>query len=233
METGPLVSGQTAELSGLLGQVLEAYDAERCALSHRLQEHTGQALAALALQLRVLERHCTDADLARRIAESRAVVADALHDLESLLLTLYPPALEEQGLGPALEVFVQEFVQLAQIHVALDLEILPKRLPSGVEVGLFRVVQDGLQAVCQQPMVSAVRIVLRQYDATLSLTLLVDGAGYSPDVLDDWNFVRMRRRAESLGAECAISLTPDGGARIQVTLPLVIEIPHHDQRIDR
>ena len=233
MELRHPVSGQTAELSGLLGQVLEAHDAERCALSHRLQEHTGQALAALAVQLRVLERHCDDADLARRIAETRAVVADALHDLESLLLSLYPPALEEQGLGPALEVFVQEYVQLTQIQVELDLEILPERLPASLEVGLFRVVQDGLQAVCQQPMVGCVRIVLRQHAGHLSLILLADGAGASPDVLGDWNFVRMRRRAESLGAACTISMPPGGGSRIQVTLPLTIETPHHDQRIDR
>jgi signal transduction histidine kinase len=128
----------TTELTGLLGQVLEAHDVERCALTHQLQENTGQALATLAVQLRLLERHCTDAEQARRIGESRAVVAQALRDLESLLLTLYPPALEGQGLGPALEVFVQSTCNCAGSRRTRS-RSLPERLPSNVEVGLFRI----------------------------------------------------------------------------------------------
>ncbi len=183
-------------------------------------------------QLRVLERHCTDAEQARRIAESRNVVIEALHDLESLLLTLYPPALEEQGLGPALEVYVQEFSRTAQIHIETDLEILPERLCSTVEIGLFRVAQDALEAICQHPMISWVQLLLRLRVGAIALIIQDDGPGFTLDELSGWNFVRMRRRAESLGADCSFSTSPEG-SRIEIVVPLEFKASDSDKDLDR
>jgi signal transduction histidine kinase len=155
-------------------------------------------------------------------------VAQALRDLESLLLTLYPPALEGQGLGPALEVFVQEYVQLAQVHVELDLEVFPERLPSNVEVGLFRIAQDALQAVCRRPMVGRVRLLLRRQNAMVTLTILDDGPGPLSGEPSEWGLARACWRAESLGGGCSMKVCPDCGSRFEVRVPLELEAVHHD-----
>ena len=218
---------KTAQLSSLLNQVLEANDAERCDLSHRLQEDLGQTLAALAVHLRVAERSGNDS-CKIHLTEARSLISDALGEVERMVLELYPPALEGQGFGPALEVYVQAFVQRTGIVVELDLEVITPRLPQDVELGLFRITQEALETACHHRLVTHVQIVLRQVDNQIVLLITDNGIGYSATVLSDWSFLRMTQRAEALGAKCAISVNAGRGARIDVTLNLEPEMLNHD-----
>lgn len=210
-------------MATLLAQALAAQEKERRAVTRVLQEDIGQALTALAVRLQVVENGCDNPQCLTLISEARAIVADVLRHTERLTHRLYPPALESQGLGPALEVYAQDFAHLTHLQVELDLEVLPSRLPTDVEVALFRIVQEALEGSRRYACASAVRIVLRRLEGHIYMALQDDGIGYPADVLSDWCLLRMSQRAEALGGSCTFSMASGQGAHIEVIIPVECE----------
>ncbi|MBZ0300494.1 MAG: hypothetical protein K8J31_12165 [Anaerolineae bacterium] len=215
------LEARVARLSNLLSQTLLAQETERRVITHKLQEEVGQTLAALALNLRVLEAQCINPQCVGIIGETRVLVADALHDIEHLQRQLYPPALESQGVVAAFEVFIQEFARSAQVQIELDAEVWPHRLPVEVEFALFRILEDTLEHLRNKPLISTISVVLRFVDGFVFLVVEDD---HSDDALN-WQPALMLERAEGLGGHCAVSSTEGQGTRIEVALPLEKDNP--------
>jgi len=223
--TGTHLDEESARLSLLLTQALAAREEERRCITRRLQEDIGQSLVALAVQLRLAENLCSNQNCTTRIAEARGLLGDALHELERLTRTLYPPALENQGLGPALEVYVKDYAKSANIQVELVLEVLATRPSPDVELALFRIAQEALENVHRHAYATAVRVTLWEEDGQVCLAVEDNGIGYSPEALSGWGFLRMSHRAEALGGYCEFSPTPGEGACIKVVVPLEARSP--------
>lgn len=203
---------RAAELSAVLTQVLAAQEDERRAVTHILREEVGQALAALALNLRVLEQRSGQPAEAGLLGDMRQMTARALRDLEQLQRCLYPPALESQGLVFALEVYIRDFVSLSQIGVELDAEVPPLRLAADVEIALFRIAQDALEHLRQQAGVSSVCLRLRLIKQHAYLVIEAD----CPADIAGWRGALIAARASAAGGRCALA-----GGRFEVALPLV------------
>ncbi len=92
------------ELSERVGRsavqaLLEGQELERRRLARELHDETGQALASILLGLKSLEAQVGTEPVAR----IRELVGSALDDVRRLTVELRPPALDDFGLGPALE----------------------------------------------------------------------------------------------------------------------------------
>lgn len=215
-------------LSLLLTQALAAREEERRCITRRLQEDIGQLLVALAVQLRLAEGLCEDdqeCSCSSHISSARSLVSDALHELERLTRTLFPPALENQGLGAALEVYVKDYARSANIQVVLELEILPVRPVPEIELALFRITQEALENVQRHAYATAAQVTVWEEQGQLYLTVEDNGVGYSPEALNGWGFLRMAHRAEALGGYCEFNPTPGAGASVKVVVPLKARSP--------
>jgi len=201
----------------VLVQALYAREEERQAISTVLRDDVGQSLTALALYLRMAEGSCISPQCSGKIAEARALLSDILKSVEQLTRWLTPSALENQGLGPALEVYAQDFAHAVGVRVELDLEVLSSRAAPEVELGLFRIVQEALESVNNA---SVVRIALRQVKDQLRLVIEDDGAGYSPEIALNWRVLWMAQRAKLLGGCCCVENLAGQGSRVTVGLPM-------------
>ena len=83
--------------------MLQAQELERSRLSRDLHDQTGQALAALLLGLNAARRAETLETAQSSLADLDALVREALADVRSIAVRLRPAALDELGLGAALE----------------------------------------------------------------------------------------------------------------------------------
>nr|MBN1228990.1 hypothetical protein [Anaerolineae bacterium] len=210
---------RSSELSALLAYALFAHDEEQHAILAVLQEDLGQTLTALTLHLRLAQTLCEDADCVTQITESRKLASAALKSIEGLVHDLQPPALHQQGLGPAAEVFAREYARTTQIHTEIDFEILPVRPTPQIELSLFRIVQEALQNVHQYSHAESVQIVLRQIEDTLCLIIADDGGGYAQELLSSWDFLRIFYRAEALGGTAHLESLSGNSTRLVVRLP--------------
>ena len=141
---------------------------------------------------------------------------------------MYPPALQSQGLGPAIEVFARDYTHKTHIRTEIDFEILPVRPTQQVELGLFRIIQEALQNIFRYRCAGSVRIIYRQINNSLLVVIEDDGGDYAPELTSHWDFLRIIHRAEALAGTVRVETLSGLTTRLVVKLPLAIEETHHD-----
>jgi signal transduction histidine kinase len=120
-------------------------DDERRHLARELHDTTAQNVAAIVMDLGVIERVDALPDKARRaVAECMSLARRSLHELRTLSYLLYPPMLDELGLVSALRILIEGFSQRSGMQVLLDVPDPCPKFPKELEITLFRVVQEGL-----------------------------------------------------------------------------------------
>jgi signal transduction histidine kinase len=96
-----------------------------------------------------------------------------------------------------------------------------------VEIGAFRVVQEGLTNVLRHADAHSVRIEVRREPALLGLRVHDDGRGFDVEAArqgatrgSHFGLVGMRERLRGLGGTLEIRSAPGRGTEVQARLPL-------------
>ena len=131
----------------LLARVVSAQEEERHRLSRELHDGAGQMLASLLVNLKLLERVQSPADLREKIGELRGMIVQALEECRRLSMDLRPAGLDELGLAGALEWCCRDFEHATGISVSMFVDRPSRRLARPIEVQIYRIVQEMLTNV--------------------------------------------------------------------------------------
>jgi two-component system NarL family sensor kinase len=147
-ELETLTAERTAQLERLTQRLLKVQDEERRKIARDLHDSTGQTLAALKINLSVLQENCKDAPAMLAIVRDVAQLADrAIEEIRTMSYLLHPPLLDEVGFACAAEWYIDGFAKRSGINVKADIANSHARLPKSVEITLFRVLQESLTNV--------------------------------------------------------------------------------------
>jgi PAS domain S-box-containing protein len=156
------------ELRRLSGQLLRLQDEERRRIARDLHDSTGQDLVAMATILSQL--HTSIPSSSRKLrnlaAQCQEFADRCIREVRTLSYLLYPPMLDEAGLEDAIRHYVHGFSERTGIEVKLTISPEFGRLPSDVELALFRVVQESLTNIQRHS---------RSLQATIQLDAMADG----------------------------------------------------------
>jgi len=202
-------------------RVVAAQEAERRRLALELHDETGQALTSILLGLKAIGAAKTKEEAEQAEAGVRTLVVQALQDVRALAVELRPSALDDFGLGPAVERLAQTFGERSGIQTTTE-STLEERLPPEVETVLYRVVQEALSNVVKHAGADRVSIVIGQRDGRVVATIDDDGGGFAAtDVREDaLGLVGMRERLALVGGTLEIESTPGGGTTIAAQVPV-------------
>lgn len=140
---------------------------ERRRLSLALHTTVTQSLAALSINLDLIEQHGPLGGGSRGLLlTSRQIVRDCFRQVRLLTDQLSPPIVAELGLGLAVHCAVGAFSKRTGITIACDVDDCP-RLSADVELALLRVVEDCLENV--DPLVGRPSVSLRVTNSTVAL----------------------------------------------------------------
>ncbi len=130
----------------LLQRAIDASERERRTIAAGLHDGVVQELAGHSFQMAAaIERAEPEPELRRVLAESAAGTRNAIRQLRSLLLEIYPPALRDHGLAAALPDAAAPLAARG-IEVSVDVQD-GLELPIEVEQLVFRTAQEAIRNV--------------------------------------------------------------------------------------
>lgn len=205
---------------------IESAEGERARWARELHDETLQDLGALRLALQAAAGG-EDPD---RIAAALARIGDQLDDvigaLQTLLNELRPAALDQLGLGPALESLVARIggrsalVIESEIHLAFDQGRSQERLPPEVEATVFRLVQEGLNNVAKHAEADSARLIVIEEADVIRVTIKDDGRGFDPAGTDGgFGLIGMEERVRLAHGALEIDAAPGRGTEVRAELP--------------
>ena len=127
-------------------RIMRAQDDERRRIARELHDSAGQTLAVLGMNLAQLVRRVevTAPELAKEGKEIEAMVQQLHREIRTTSYLLHPPLLDETGLASALGWYVEGLAERSHVAITLDIADDVGRLPSDMELAIFRLVQECL-----------------------------------------------------------------------------------------
>ncbi len=198
---------------------------ERQRLARELHDSVTQALysvtlyadaARLALAANKLEA------LERNLHELRSMAREAMYDMRLLIFELRPFILEEEGLVSALRARLAAVEERSGLKTTVRVEG-ERRLPPGMEDGLYRIVQEGLNNVVKHARAREAQIHLKYAEDEVLLELSDDGAGFDPQAAGQSGGVGLqgiRERVQQLGGTLEIESGVGNGTRLSARIPM-------------
>ena len=206
---------------------------ERKRLARELHDDTVQALIAMGQQVEMAQNLlASDPQRAgQRLAELRAMLADALEGVRRFSRDLRPIYLEDLGFIPALEMLTRQVAPEPEGSparapaVSFSVAGQARRLPPDFELAVYRIVQEGLNNAMRHAQANQVWVQVRFEAQHLVLSVRDDGRGFEPPDLPDalarrghFGLMGIQERALLYGGQMAIDSAPGQGTEVRVRL---------------
>ena len=218
--------GRTSEaMRELAGSLLHVQDEERRRIARELHDSTGQNLTAAGLLVTRLRKMTPESSLPV-VTELDEILHESMVEIRTISYLLHPPLLDGIGLEMALRTYLEGFSKRTGIRVQLDVpEDTGRRMPSPVELVLFRVIQEALTnvwrhsgsqtariALAQQPSVDGNQVTLSIEDSGKGIPRSVRASTLAStrvrhDVSMGLGLVGMRERLHQIGGSLEIDST--------------------------
>ncbi|MBD8187850.1 MULTISPECIES: sensor histidine kinase [Pseudomonas syringae group] len=216
-------------MSELVHQLFTAQEDERKRMAYDLHDGLAQTLAGLHQRLQGFAGRCPDLPEPMS-ADLQAILNLAQHCVgegRQLISGLRPTVLDDFGLLQAVD---KEADRLREAGIAVHWSSRSMvRLPSHLEIGLFRIAQEGINNVLKHSGAGSVQLALDISDSNVSLLLEDNGRGFVTDQRSDGNgvqklgLVAMQERASLMGGRLTCVSRPDCGTRLRATVPFTAD----------
>jgi two-component system sensor histidine kinase UhpB len=222
------------ELRGLARRLESVREEEHVLIARVIHDELSQALTALHLDLAwIAQRLPARSDALRgKVDEMSALTATTIEAGRCLVAELRPSILDDLGLVPALEWYVELFGSRTNVRTQLDVGAVPPAVSGPVAVTAYRIVQEALTNVARHAEATRVTVRLGKPDGALLLEITDDGKGMPADLVSStrsFGIVGMRERLLAHGGSFEIGDAPGGGTLVRATIPLGQSGEHGEQ----
>jgi len=210
----------------LSGRLLQLQDEERRRFARELHDSLGQYLVSLKMNLSLLLNRPGESH--GLLAESIKLVDDSITETRTLSYLLHPPMLDEAGFASAANWYVNGFAQRSGIQVKVNISEDHPRLPSEVELALFRILQECLTNIHKHAKSTIAEVTVDVQAGEVCLTIGDNGKGIPNELLTRFQsdgtdtgvgLSGMRERVSELGGQLRIHSSP-AGTTIAAVIPL-------------
>ncbi|SDF02812.1 sensor histidine kinase [Sporolituus thermophilus] len=213
----------------LLQKVIVAQEEERKRIARELHDETGQTLASLMMGLKCLAATCPESERGCRLEEMRLAVKKTIDAVHRMAIELRPSILDDMGLIPAVEKYVNDFRHNYGIDTDLHIQWqCEKRLVHEIEVTVYRIVQEALTNIAKYAKADNVCIIMTCDRRGLEVIVEDDGVGFDADAIlqqsvagTQLGLFGMQERATLVGGALTIESTPGRGTTLFLRIPFM------------
>lgn len=208
---------QQTEFASRLQQM---QDDERRRIARELHDSVGQLLAAIGMNIGIVQAQSNrlDAMGARAISENASLVDEVSREIRTISHLLHPPLLDVAGLASALRWYVDGFAERSKIKVDLDIAADFPRLPDDMEIAIFRIVQECLTNIHRHSGSATATIRVQRSENVITVQVRDNGKGIPKEKQQELaasgrggvGFGGMRERLRQLGGTLEIHSESSG-----------------------
>ena len=217
-----------ARLRLLATELSLAEERERRTIASDLHDHIGQALAVIRARLRQMQGNAVFSGMEGDIEETLTLLDQTIQSTRTLTFEISPPVLYDLGLEPALSWLCQQFQQKHGLRVEMTSEGGGPAVPDGIQITVFRSVQEFLLNAVKHARAAIVRVHLARRQDVLRVEVHDDGAGFdvpgasaSMKGPGGFGLFSIKERLKVLGGTLDISSSPGRGASFILSVPIV------------
>jgi signal transduction histidine kinase len=218
------------ELRRLSGRLITMQDEERRRIARELHDGLGQELVATKILIDRLIQRSSEAAARQSATEASEIIDRAIQQVRSMSHLLHPPLLDEVGLQPALQWYLDGFSQRSGIGTSLELkpDDFP-RLSAETERAIFRIVQEALTNVFRHAEAHQAWVTLRCQEAEVIASVRDDGKGIGEQVAElqpgsiGIGIGGMLQRAKELSGVLRLS-SANPGTVVEVVVPCTLAV---------
>jgi signal transduction histidine kinase len=206
----------------------EAVAGERARIARELHDVVAHSVSVIVVQAQAGPRLLAEPAQVRDVFHSIETTGrEALDELRRLLGVLRTRD-EQLPVGPqpgldALQPLIQQLRE-AGLRVELRVEGEPVRLPPGIDLSAYRIVQEALTNTLKHAGPAEAEVIVRYHHSTLELEILDNGTGAPARVNGSGHgLVGMRERVALYGGSLEAGARNGHGFGVWARLPLVAE----------
>lgn len=197
---------------------------ERVRLAREIHDGLGGSLSTLILSTEYILRMTQDPQLVAEIRDLKEQAEEAIDELRRSLTMMR----RDFDLHQALIDHAERFGNRNKIECEMKVAGRPRRLPSDMQLALFRALQECLTNIQKHARAKWVAARL-SYDGDLvSLTVTDDGVGFDPSSRPPGHYglTNLEERAKKFRGTVEVQSAPGEGTRVHLTLVIPAEGSH-------
>jgi signal transduction histidine kinase len=227
------------ELQLLSAKLVSAQEEERRTIARELHDEIGQVLAVIKMDLSHATRLIASGEATPDVLDdARSITDRALHAVRDISHFLHPPLLDDLGLSAAVDWYVQSINKRHELRVELQTQNMSARLPTDVEVAVYRIVQEGLNNVLRHAKAGRCDVELTRAGTRVTVQIRDDGIGFDlkqPRGVDTGHglgLIGIRERVMQLGGVLRLDSVPGRGTTLRAEFQIsadpeaVVEVHH-------
>jgi signal transduction histidine kinase len=204
---------------------IAAAERERGRWARELHDESLQSLAGLRVLLSAARRGEPE-EVDRLLSQGIDHVDSAIAEMRRLIADLRPSALDELGLGAALEALGERVSMGGAVTVEMKIGLVSQpeddsgRLAREIEDTVYRLVQEALNNAVQHAETERASVDVTESERKLRVRISDEGRGFDPDAgSDGFGLVGMRERITLAGGTLELASAPGEGTTIVAELP--------------
>ena len=209
-----------------LEKIILTQELERRRWALEIHDGITQSLANICYRLQAYRKLLLkDPEKAQQeLDEIEGLVMEAIAESRGIIDELRPSILDDLGLIPAIQKYVDRVKKEDNLTVNLVLKKPIPMLSYEVETALYRIIQEALANVRKHARATTVKVEIAPQDNQLVARITDDGCGFDVETVDiegdNWGLTGMRERAELIGGSLRIESTLGKGTVVYLEVPI-------------
>jgi len=218
----------------LLGvRIIKAQEEERQRVARDIHDGPAQTMSNVVLKAELCER-MMEVDLDRtkdELRELKTVVRECLKDIRRIIYNLRPMSLDDLGLIPTLQRYVQSITDESGINISFKNKGDFDDISNTISLTVFRLVQEALNNTKKHAKAENSVVNLEVINEEVKIYIYDDGQGFEVSAkkntetyaFSGFGLMSMKERIDLLNGSFEIDSNPGKGTRIYISIPLYQE----------
>jgi signal transduction histidine kinase len=222
-----VMKNKQCALEAFSRKLIESQERERKRIATELHDSLGQELLVIKNQALLALRNGNSCDASHvHLEVISGAASQAIEEVRSIAYALRPYQLDRLGLTRAVESMVKRVAEPSGIRCMCRLDSVDGLFSKDSEIGLYRIVQEGVNNVVRHSGASEARVEMHRAGGFLSVKIADNGKGFhfEPDLLRETagdgglGLIGITERVQLLGGTSTIHSSPGAGTTINIRI---------------